>query len=147
MAKIVASVTINRKAEEVWRFITDWSNSPKWDIGIIEMKQTSTGPFGVGTTFTQIRRSTPKETDMRVIEYELNRKFVLEVPTGPGKGSIFTYEMQDAEGKARFTETDDYTWNGFYRVLGPFLGGTVRKNCASRVGNIKRLLESEAAGI
>jgi uncharacterized protein YndB with AHSA1/START domain len=144
MPKIEASVVVHRPVEELWRFITDWSNSPKWDVGIVEMKQTSTGPFGVGATFTQIRRSTPKETDMRVIEYVLNRKLVFEVPTGPGKGSKFTFEMQDVDGKARFTETDDYKWNGFYRVLAPFFGGTLRRNCASRVGNIKRILETEA---
>jgi hypothetical protein len=52
--------------------------------------------------------------------------------------------MQDVEEKARFTEADDYTWNGFYRALGPFIGGTVRRNCASRAGNMERFLESEA---
>lgn len=54
MTRTEASVTINRSAEDVWKFITDVSNGPKWDEGLTEWRQTFAGPLGVGTTFRAI---------------------------------------------------------------------------------------------
>ena len=144
MEKIVASVLINRPAEAVWKFITDWSNNPKWDKDSVETKQTPTGPLGVGTTL-QFRRCTfPKISDARVLEYEPNRKFTFEGTSGPMKGLIVTMSLEAVEGKTRLTETDDYKLGGFYRLLVPFMVGTPKRNAEARVGNVKRILESEA---
>ena len=144
MKEIVASVLINRPPEAIWKFVTDWSNNPKWDTDSVETKQTSPGPVGVGTTF-QFRRSTsPKIQDGRVLEYKPNQKFAFEFTSGPGKGSRITMSLEAVEGKTRFTETDDYKIGGFYKLLVPFMGGQAKRNAEARVGNVKRILESEA---
>jgi len=54
--KTEASVTVDRSAEEVWQFITDFAKYPKWDPVIIELRQTSAAPLGVGTTLEVERR-------------------------------------------------------------------------------------------
>jgi hypothetical protein len=70
MVKIETSGMVNCPAEDVWKFITDLSSSPKWDPCCLEARQTSAGPLEVGTTY-QLRRSrTPKTPNFRVIEYE-----------------------------------------------------------------------------
>lgn len=79
---------IDRPVEEVWKFITDVSNAPKWDEDVTEWKQTSAGPLGVGTTFDAIhRRLTYSE---RVTEYEPNKRLSLLITSGPAKGTIGT---------------------------------------------------------
>jgi len=35
---------------KVWKFITDLSKVPTWDTGVLEVKQTSIGPLGLGST-------------------------------------------------------------------------------------------------
>jgi uncharacterized protein YndB with AHSA1/START domain len=49
--KVEASVMIDRPVEEVWEFIMDLSKVPTWDTSISEVRETSTGPIGVGSTF------------------------------------------------------------------------------------------------
>ena len=106
-------------------------------------------PFETKSVFMgmilQFRRSTfPKISNVLVLEYEPNRKFTFEFTSGPIKGSIITMSLELVEGKTRFTETDDYKGSGFYKLLVPFMKGSGKREAEARVGNIKRILESEA---
>ena len=60
MARIEASVVIDRPAETVWKFVSDYSNYPRIDPDILEFKQTSVGPIAVGSTFEANRKKEGK---------------------------------------------------------------------------------------
>jgi uncharacterized membrane protein len=142
MAKIEESVIIDSPIEEVWKFLIDLSNVPKWETAILEMRMTSAGPVSVGSTW-DVRRKDKRIIPQRCIEYEPNRKFSFEVPSGVAKGTIGTYSMETIEGKTRFTATVDFKVNGFYKLIGPFIIRGERKEGVASLGNLKRILESE----
>lgn len=144
MERIEASVTIDRPVEEVWNFMMTLTNYPKFDPAIQEVKQTSAGPLGVGTTFLLLQQRNPKTTAGRVIEDEPNRKFAFDCTSGMLKGSLVTLSFETVDGKTRLTETDDYKINGIYRLLVPFMRGRVKRYAEVRMGNVKRMLESKA---
>ena len=48
-------VTIARTADEVFAFLADLRNIPKWNYAIARTVQTSPGPAGVGATYRQTR--------------------------------------------------------------------------------------------
>jgi len=52
--------------------------------------------------------------------------------------------METIEGKIRLTETADWKFSGVYKLVGPFLTRMAKRESAARVGNLKRVLESEA---
>jgi hypothetical protein len=83
---IRASVIVDRPMEQAWEFITDLANTPKWDPGVIEVRQTSSGPVGLGNTIQSVH---PKQRvlNARASEYEPNKKFTLEFISGPIKGT------------------------------------------------------------
>jgi uncharacterized protein YndB with AHSA1/START domain len=147
MVKIEASTTVDRPVDEVWKFVTDLSNSPKWHIEgdsewFAEMKQTSTGPLGVGTTFLYRRSKYPKITDGRVVVYEPNRKVSFEFTSGAMKGATVIMSFEVIEGKTRVIETDDYKLSGFWKLVGLFMGGGMKRNAEARVVKLKHTLES-----
>jgi len=145
MAKIEESVMIDRPVEEVWKLTTDLSKVPKWDTHVLEAKQTSAGPLGLGATL-ELREKIENiitTQSQRVTEYEPNRKFSVEATSGPGKGTMITFGMETVEGKTRFTSSDNVRLNGFYNLVGPFVTRMLRKAVANSVGNVKRILESE----
>jgi uncharacterized protein YndB with AHSA1/START domain len=142
MAKIVASVVIDRPVEEVWKFLMDLSKLPKWNTGIQEAKQTSAGPIGVGTTLQT--RSGNMVANIKVIEYEPGRKLTMEFTSGPVKGSMETSTVENVEGKTRFTRIADPKFSGVYKLAGPFLTPRFKRDYLASVGNLKRILESEA---
>jgi len=143
MTKIEASVAIDRPVVDVWKFVTNPSNYPKWDKGVIEARQTSTGPLGVGATL-EAKTQEFGVLKMQVLEYEPNRKFAYEFSAGPSKGTVATFSMEAIEEKSRLSATNDLRIVGFYRLLGPFVVRRMRRRVPENLSNLKRALESEA---
>ena len=144
--KIEASTTIDRPVEEVWKFVTDLSNMPKWNPEVLEPKQTSAGPLGVGATVEFGAKMGNKTTtiSMRVTEYEPNRRFSFEHISGPLKGTTESDSWETIEGKTRFTRSGDLKYRGFYKLVGPFITPSMKRAVAASLGDAKRILESEA---
>ena len=141
--KTEESIVINRPVEDVWKFMTDWSNYLKFGPDLLELNQISSGPLGIGTTLKMSSKSTG-ETVLRIVEYEPNRKFTWEYSSGRFKGAIFTRSMETIDGKTRLTDTLNAKLSGIYRLLGSFVASRVRKSFTEQLGSVKRLLESEA---
>lgn len=97
---------IARPVEDVWRFMLDISNMPKWEDSRAKWSQTSEGPIDVGTTFRSsisiLRRQS--KYDLRITEFEPNRKFTIEALNGFGRGTKIGYVMEPIEdGKTRLS--------------------------------------------
>jgi carbon monoxide dehydrogenase subunit G len=144
MAKIEVSTMVDRPAETVWKFVTDYSNFPKIDPDILEFKQTSVGPYAVGTTFEANRKKEGK-VSFRTMEYDPGRKLSLEV-TSPRmmEGSKEIVIIEDVGGKTKLTHVWDLRLGGYYRLMGPFVARSLRKVAGTQVSSIKRILETEA---
>jgi len=145
MAKVEASVIIDRPVDEVWRYAIDWSKGPQWDPDLIECKVTSEGPLGVGTTLQSVRATRGAHLiEFRVTEYEPGRKLTAEV-TAPkmARGSRQTMVLESAEGKTKVNTAWDWKLNGFYTLLGPIMIRSSKKTSETQLGNLKRILESE----
>lgn len=137
---------IDRPTETVWNFMTSFETfSKSINPDVTGWKQISAGPFGVGTTIQETRSKTPKSMDFRVTEYEPNNKVTLVITSGPIRGTVATEKIDSIEGKTRYTETADYHFGGFYKLLQPFVGshGKVQKETEVRVDRVKRALESQ----
>ena len=59
MATFENTVVITRPIEEVFAFLSDLENVPKWNYAIVETRKVSEGPVGQGTVYRQVR-SVPK---------------------------------------------------------------------------------------
>jgi Polyketide cyclase / dehydrase and lipid transport len=51
LIRVEVSTTIDRPVEQVFRFVEDEANIPKWDSDLLKATKTSDGPIGAGTTF------------------------------------------------------------------------------------------------
>ena len=58
-----ADVTIHRPLEEVFAFVSTTSEIPKWQHGVVESRQTSEGPLGVGATGAIVRTSLGRKVE------------------------------------------------------------------------------------
>ena len=55
MVRIDVTTLISRPVQEVWEFFIDFTNSSHWTRSGSELRKTSDGPFGVGTTVESVR--------------------------------------------------------------------------------------------
>ena len=51
MAKFEINLVINRPIEEVFAFISNPENQPRWRAGTLEVARNSSEPLGVGSVF------------------------------------------------------------------------------------------------
>jgi len=139
-------VVIDRSVEDVWSFMIDISNMPQWEDSRAEWKQTSDGPIDSGTTFQSSVRLLGWEvkTDLRIMEFEPNRKFAFEAMNGIAKGTKMSYLMEPVEGnKTRLSRVTEVQLHGLAKLLRPFQAPIARLAGRIEANNVKRILESQ----
>ena len=135
------TVTIDRPARDVFLFVSDLENVPRWNHAIIETRKTSEGPVNVGTTYRQVRSApTRSEETLRVSEFEPSRRFAVQGDLGPFVGTL-TYAFEDVDGRTRLTNTASLETRGLMRIAAPIASGRVREAVAANLDALKQLLE------
>ena len=138
-----ASSEIDRPVEAVWAFIVDPANNPKWDPGTLEVRQTSDGPMGVGTTLlATVELLGRRDLDIRIIGFEPHRSVSFEFASGPVTGTRVRYDLESVTvARTRLTRSMELHLRGAWSVLRPLIGRSARRHRADEVENVKRLLE------
>jgi hypothetical protein len=99
----------------------------------------------MGTTLQMKNSASPKLVEFRITEFEPGRKSTMDVTTPQMmRGSRETFALENAEGKTRVNLTMDLKLHGFYTLVGPLVARSMRKGGETELGNLKRILESEA---
>jgi Polyketide cyclase / dehydrase and lipid transport len=145
--KTAASTEIGRPVEEVWTFIADPANNPKWDPGTLAVRQTSDGPIRVGTTLVAtVELLGRRDLDVRIIGFAPYHFFSFEFLSGPVTGTRVRYDV-DAVGvsRTRLTRSFELGLKGAWRVLWPLVVFSARRHRADEVEAVRRLLEPSIA--
>ena len=71
MLEFENAVDVDRPIDEVFAFLSDFENIPKWNYYVIEVRQLSEGPIAIGTTYHQVRKT--DEQEFHITEFETNR--------------------------------------------------------------------------
>ncbi len=143
MIKMEQSIIINRPVEEVWKFLSNIENATKWDRGVLEARQTSEGPIGVGSML-QTRRQMlgwQRIGNLTVSEYVPNRIITLQASLGTMTAKI-RYAFESVEGRTRLTGTSEIELNGWWRLIIPILIPMLERDGREDMANVKRIMEA-----
>jgi hypothetical protein len=89
MATFQNTVTIRRPVEDVFAFLADFENVPRWNKAILRTRKTSPGPVGVGTTYRQVRTvPSTSEEGFEVTGFEPPRRLEVHGDIGPFAATI-----------------------------------------------------------
>jgi uncharacterized protein YndB with AHSA1/START domain len=137
-------VTIRRPTGEVFAFIADGLNGPKWRPGVLDIAHVS--GTGVGATYKQGVKGPGGrrvDADYRVTEYEPGRRLAFEAIAGPVRPTG-TYLLEETPDGSRLTFSLHAELGGIKKLL---MGGAVQKTMDAEVAateRLKELLESAA---
>jgi uncharacterized protein YndB with AHSA1/START domain len=146
MIKMEGSVVIERPIEQVWGFLTSAENASKWDTGILEARQTSSGPVGLGTTLEAVRemRGRRRSMNVKVTEFEPIKRVAWAIDFGMGTGTSI-YSFETAVCGTLLSKSSQVELKGVYNLLTPIMR---RRLTAEEVGlnlnNIKQNVEASA---
>jgi uncharacterized protein YndB with AHSA1/START domain len=85
MPETTETTTLPRPAEEVFRYLADFSNLAEWDPMFERSERTDDGPLGVGSRFHVVGSvaGSELELDLEIVEYDAPRRVALR---GTGDG-------------------------------------------------------------
>ena len=144
MARVEGEIVINRPVEEVFDFVADERNEPRYNPRMRDAEQISEGPIGRGTRFRTELETMGRTVPMIVefTDYERPRRLA----------SVARSSMMETEGALTFESVPGgtrmrWSWEvrprGALRLMAPLVGVIGRRQEQRIWGNLKRLLEAE----
>jgi uncharacterized membrane protein len=134
------TIHIDRPVDEVFAFLSDFENIPKWNYYVLEVRQLSKNPIGVGTTYHQIRKT--DEQDFRIIEFEPNH--TVAVKTLPQASPSFERKFTlYAEGDTTRLRDEWKLDTGRPAVLERLARRRVKSAVAENLAKLEELLEED----
>ena len=133
--------------EDVFDFVAEERNEPRYNPQMRDAEQISEGPIGVGTRF-RTELETMGRTMPMIVEftgYERPRRL----------GSVTRSSMMETDGALTFESVPGgtrmcWSWEvrprGVLKLMAPLVGAIGRRQEQGIWGNLKRLLESGGEG-
>jgi uncharacterized membrane protein len=142
MLEFENTIRVDRPISEVFAFLADLENIPKWNYYVLEVRKLSDGPIGIGTTYHQIRKT--DEQYLRITELEQNHKVTVKTlpQSSPGLEMRFVLYEEGESTRIRDEWKLDTGWPVLLERLGAH---RVKSAVAENLTKLKELLETGQA--
>jgi hypothetical protein len=129
MIETSTSIEIERTAAEVFAFVSEFPNNPRWQRGQRSCRWTSAPPLRVGSTYDQQARFLGRDlvNSFRVVELDPGRRVRFTSVAGTFPLTITRTVEPLGDSRARFTEHVQGDARGVYRIAEPVLRRLVRR--------------------
>jgi uncharacterized protein YndB with AHSA1/START domain len=143
MIHIEHSIQIGRSRSEVFDFLTNVENLPRWQANLVQSVPISDGPARVGFQFEEtihvmMRRIRAVCT---VTEIKANERFAFEMRSNGPLDCDAHFELQPVANGTRLTLIGTARLRGVWRLLQPIVAGELRKETLAELMAMKALLE------
>jgi hypothetical protein len=140
------TVMIARAPDEVFAFLADLRNIPKWNYAIARTAQTSPGPAGAGAIYRQIRTIPRRsEESLQITIFEQPSRLVIQGQIGPFQATT-SYLLTPAAAGTRLTnDVELEPIPVLLRPVGPLATARIKAAVARNLSTLKELLEAPKA--
>ena len=144
MIKVETTVHINRPPQEVFAYLSNFENNPRWQSGMREARFTSEGPLRLGSTYEQVASflGRPVLSTFEVIAYAPGQ-MVKATSTSGSFPITFTRMVVAEEEGTRVTAVIEGDASGFFKLAEPLLTRFVQRSVDNDYANLKKILEAK----
>lgn len=138
-----SSVQIAKPLEEVFSFVSNPTNEPRWHTDVQEVASPSEGvQLGTRMTWT-LSFMGRRDMELEVVDFVPNQREQLQAQ-GPmmGMKPTITYLFERSGAGTKFTRRVDMELTGAWKLMTPMAGTMVRKRNAGFAENLKKTLET-----
>ena len=145
MARVEGEIIINRPVEEVFDFVADERNEPRYNARMVRAEKVSSDPIGAATRFETELTTLGRTMSMTVEFTRFERPRLLASRT--------TSSMMETEGALTFESVAAgtrmrWSWEvrprGAIRLMTPLVGLLGRRQERAIWSELKRVLEAQA---
>jgi uncharacterized protein YndB with AHSA1/START domain len=143
MIRVEESVIVQRPVEEVFAFVADQTNGPRWQSGLLEVRRITGEPIGLGTKHTAVRKFMGRrlEATNEYVVYEPNKEVTFKGTAGSAEFQHSYLTKSTAEGTV-VTSRMEMESKGLFGLAEPLINRSLRREFATSLGELKDLLES-----
>jgi len=138
------TVNVNRPPSEVFGYLEDAENNPRWIPNMRSCRWTTPAPVTVGSRYEQTSGFLGRriETSFEVTEHEPGHRVTISSREGSSFPITVTRIVEPrADGGSHVIELVEGDASGFYAIAAPVLRVMVARNVRRDYRNLKRVLE------
>lgn len=145
MFTIQTQVVVARTPEDVFAFVADQTNTPRWQSGLIEVRRLTPGPIGVGTEHAFVRRVAGRRVEARnrYVRYEPSHLIAFDVGDGGITGHV-EYRFESHPTGTLVTCVMEFATRGPGRIAEPLLRRAIGREARRDDTKLAALLESDS---
>ena len=142
MIRIEQSTTIQKEPREVFDFLANVANLPKWQAGTVKSELITAPPLATGSRFIEVVRLGPWKLDTTcvVTELKMPEVFAFEAMSKP-IDYAGSFRLSPEAGGTRVSLRAVAHLKGLWRLMEPVLAGDLRKESRTELENLRRLIE------
>jgi hypothetical protein len=142
MIQLNETITISRSPGEVFAFLADLNNFPKWRANLVTSKVLTTAPTEVGTRCSEVVQMGPIQAtaSCEVTEFSAGRMLAFKAvsPAIIYDGRIL---VEPWEKGSKLTLTGAVQSKGFWKLMQPIIKGELESGIKKETKAIKEFLE------
>lgn len=144
--QVSRSTEIERPMEEVFRFVADPSNDPRWCRMVRRSEPVSGIPGQAGARYAQVQIPGPvgSRIDLELVEADAPEHVRLRWWTSVATFDV-TYELAETDGRTQLTHTSEVSLRGLGRAVSqPLVRVALPRSMEQQLGDLRVLLEGAA---
>ena len=148
MFRFQGSLAMDASVASVWQRLIDFPAVPTWEGGVLEVRQTSPGPAGVGTELVTRRVYAGRESTVhcRITDLEEGHAATMSIRGGPIREAFVRYAVEPgADHRAVVSYSAEGEFRGAWRLLTPLAGVMGRNQVRANLARLQRQVEASAA--
>ena len=140
--KFETSVLIRQPVGDVFDYVSEPINFPRWNSAVRSVRELSAGKDGVGATYLMERElpSGRAENELEVLELDRPNGFSIRTTSGLTP-FFYRYRFREEGGATLLELTAEVELGGLAGALGPLASRAVKRGVDSNFADLKRILE------
>ena len=138
---ITSTIVVTRPGDDVWSFLVDLRNAPKWDRSIARATLASNGPLETGAI---VETTSPggKRPSFRIVAFERPRRLVFRLMRSPlFRSADLAFSLDDANAGTRITHEIHVRLRLWVFILLPVLKLIGRRALSTDLDYLRRSLD------
>ncbi len=144
MMQLSATQVVTRPAEDVFAFLADARNNPRWQRGMRSCEWTSAAPITVGSTYRQEAAFLGRQivTEFEVVDHRPGRSITIQSTSGPFPIRVRRSVTPIDASTSRVDATISGDPGRFFRIAGPLVRRLAQRSVTADYRRLKALLEA-----
>ena len=146
---VKGEIVIDRPIEEVFDFVADERNEPKYNPEMKVAEKVTDGPIGAGTKFRSVMAGRGGPAEMTIEFTEFDRPFRIVETTHVSNVMVIDGELrfEPVAGGTKMTWLWELHPQGIYKLLGPMIRRTGERQEVAVWTGLKHVLENSAGPV